>query len=391
MLFSAFALSALAVSASAQQQSLQKVLAGQPSLANLTTYLGAFPDLEKTLFNLTNITILAPNNNAFDAPTFQANSSISQPLLEYHVLNGSFYNFDGISFPQTVLMPPNETNVTTGQVVEADGNNGEVSFYSGLLQNASTVGKPINFTGGVLHIIDAVLTVPSKISTTATDLGLSSVVGALTAAGLADTVDDLPDITAFVPNNAAFQSIASTLATLPPANISQVLEYHVINGTVGYSTMLKNTTLTTVLGLDLRITISNGSVFVNDAKVVVPNVLVANGVVHVIDQVLNPMNISSQSLPANSSMTVGQPAYANATSAQGSGSGVPFTSGVATPTSAVVIPTMTAAGTTGGTGGATSASQQSTQSTGAAVPAIANPAAMRMAALLGAGAFVMNM
>ena len=59
----------------------------------------------------------------------------------------------------------------------------------------------------------------------------------------------------------------------------------VVNGTVGYSSTLKNgTSLTTLSGGKLTITIDNGNVFVNDAKVITPDVLVANGVVHVIDK-----------------------------------------------------------------------------------------------------------
>jgi uncharacterized surface protein with fasciclin (FAS1) repeats len=69
------------------------------------------------------------------------------------------------------------------------------------------------------------------------------------------------------------------------AEITSILTYHVVNGTVGYSSDLKNgTSLMTLEGGNVTITIMNGTVFVNDAKVVVPNVLVAGGVVHVIDK-----------------------------------------------------------------------------------------------------------
>ncbi len=56
-----------------------------------------------------------------------------------------------------------------------------------------------------------------------------------------------------------------------------------MKGTVGYSTILTNTTLTTVNGEKVTITIEGGNVYVNSAKVITPDVLVANGVVHVID------------------------------------------------------------------------------------------------------------
>lgn len=59
----------------------------------------------------------------------------------------------------------------------------------------------------------------------------------------------------------------------------------VVSGTVGYSSTLMNgTSLKTMSGANLTITVENGTVFVNSAKVVTPDVLVANGVVHVIDK-----------------------------------------------------------------------------------------------------------
>lgn len=58
----------------------------------------------------------------------------------------------------------------------------------------------------------------------------------------------------------------------------------IIKGAVGYSSGLKNgTKLPTVNGAEVTITINNGMVFVNGAKVIIPDVLVSNGVVHVID------------------------------------------------------------------------------------------------------------
>jgi uncharacterized surface protein with fasciclin (FAS1) repeats len=57
-----------------------------------------------------------------------------------------------------------------------------------------------------------------------------------------------------------------------------------VQGVVGYSSVLSNATLMTVNGANLTITLEGGNVFVNSAKVVTPNVLVAGGVVHVIDR-----------------------------------------------------------------------------------------------------------
>lgn len=76
----------------------------------------------------------------------------------------------------------------------------------------------------------------------------------------------------------------------------KTLTYHVVNGTSPfYSTKLSNTTVKTLNGAELTIRIMNGSVFVNNAKVTIPDVLIAGGVVHVIDQYVLP---SSFFLPA---------------------------------------------------------------------------------------------
>lgn len=142
----------------------------------------------------------------------------------------------------------------------------------------------VNFTGGTIHIIDTVLTIPQSAADTAMAANLTSLAGALTTANLVDTVDSLKDVTIFAPDNSAFQAIGSALGTLSVDQLTSILTYHVVQGTVGYSSMLSNMTLMTVNGANLTITIEDGSVFVNSAKVVVPNVLIAGGVVHVIDR-----------------------------------------------------------------------------------------------------------
>lgn len=334
MQYKSLILAALAVPA--WSQDLATVLQNQTSLSNLTSYLGLFPAFSTQLGQLQNITLLAPNNDAFGkllnssgaAALTNNDTSLIEALFSYHVLNGSFSNVTNTSFIPTLLQPPQYANVTGGQVVAAvPGQNG-TTFFSGLLQNASSVGQAINFTGGVIHIIDNVLTIPQNISTTAVQLNLTSAAGALTQAKLVTALDEMMDVTVFVPNNNAFQSIGSALPNLTTEQLTSILEYHVINGTVAYSTDLRNESLTTSGGSNVTIEVVGENVYVNNARVVVPNVLVSNGVVHVIDNVLNPANTTASADPSS---TTGGPAFSGASSA----SNVPFTSGVPAPTSAV--------------------------------------------------------
>ena len=152
-----------------------------------------------------------------------------------------------------------------------------------------TVLQDIAVSQGVVHIIDNFLTIPQNVSTTAIAAGLSSLAGALTTVDLVSTLDVAPDITVFAPDNEAFADIANILANLTTEQITSTLAYHVVNGTVAYSSdLVSGSQITTSTGDNVTITIDeDGDVYVNAAKVVTPNVLISGGVVHVIDAVLN--------------------------------------------------------------------------------------------------------
>ncbi|KAL8730079.1 MAG: hypothetical protein Q9166_004278 [cf. Caloplaca sp. 2 TL-2023] len=342
-----FSIAALAATALAQNAtnssstpSLVDLLGATSSLSTLTTAVQGVPGLAEMLGSASNLTILAPSNEAFEkfmstpaAAALAANDTDAiQAVLTYHILNGT-YPASAVTetpaFIPTMLNNSAYANVTGGQVVEAVQQGDNVLFYSGLLSNASVTTADQNFTGGVVHIIDNVLTIPQNVSSTAIAAGLSGVAGALTQAELVDTVDSLTDVTIFAPNNSAFQAIGSALPNLTMSQLASILQYHVINGTVAYNSTLENgSTVPALAGGDLSISIVDGDVFVNSAKVLIPDVLVANGVVHVIDNVLNPNNTSAAPEPT---AEVQPPAFEGATSVTSLGS---LTSGVPTPTDA---------------------------------------------------------
>lgn len=237
--------------------------------------------------------------------------------------------------------------------------------------------KDLNFTGGVIHIIDNLLSIPQNLTATAQQSNLTALSGAIQSANLGTTLGDLSDVTVFAPNNEAFQSIASVLSNASQAALSSILSYHIVNNSVLYSSdITSNTTLPTLGGGNITITLLNNSIFVNSARVVNPDVLIAPGVVHVIDGVLSPNNTSAA---PNATASTAAPAFTGASSA----SDIPFTSGQPTPSSSVP-----AAGTatTGAGGGA--ASRTSSSSAGAWMPA--KTGAVGAAALFGGAAMVVN-
>jgi uncharacterized surface protein with fasciclin (FAS1) repeats len=113
----------------------------------------------------------------------------------------------------------------------------------------------------------------------------------LTKAGLADTLATGGPFTVFAPTDAAFAKVPkATLAALAkhPAQLKAVLLYHVVSGSVISSDVVKLSSAKTLAGNSVLIKANKGGVFVNQAKVTMPDVMASNGVIHVIDKVLIP-------------------------------------------------------------------------------------------------------
>ena len=120
---------------------------------------------------------------------------------------------------------------------------------------------------------------------------LSTLVTAVTAAGLGDTLNSAEDITVFAPTNDAFAALdpATMDAAMadPTGLLTTVLTYHVVPGRLAPDALAG--THTTLQGADLEVTGSGESFTVNgDAMVVCGNVQTANATVYIIDGVLLP-------------------------------------------------------------------------------------------------------
>lgn len=119
-----------------------------------------------------------------------------------------------------------------------------------------------------------------------------TLVAAVKAAGLVETLKGAGPFTVFAPTDAAFAALpAGTVETLlKPENkekLAGVLTYHVVSGAVKAADVMGMTSAATVNGQSLMIDTSNG-VKINNATVVTPDVMADNGVIHVIDTVLLP-------------------------------------------------------------------------------------------------------
>jgi uncharacterized surface protein with fasciclin (FAS1) repeats len=126
----------------------------------------------------------------------------------------------------------------------------------------------------------------------------TTLVAAVKAAGLVDTLEGKGPFTVFAPTNAAFGKLpAGTVDTLVKpenkATLTKILTYHVVPGKFDASDLTDGKKLKTAEGEELTVKKADGKVMIVDAKggsstVTISNVHQSNGVIHVVDTVLMP-------------------------------------------------------------------------------------------------------
>lgn len=134
--------------------------------------------------------------------------------------------------------------------------------------------------------------VTDDIVTTAVDAGnFKTLATALKEAGLIETLKGKGPFTVFAPTDEAFAKLPKgTVEGLlkDKEALKKILLYHVVSGNVMSTDVVKLTEATTVEGSKVNISVKDGNVLVNDAKVIKADVKASNGVIHVIDTVILP-------------------------------------------------------------------------------------------------------
>jgi uncharacterized surface protein with fasciclin (FAS1) repeats len=147
---------------------------------------------------------------------------------------------------------------------------------------ATLIAAPALAGGNTKDIVD----------TAAGTEGFSTLVAAVQAAGLVDTLKGDGPFTVFAPTDAAFAALpeGTVESLLLPENKEQlisILTYHVVPGKVMSTDLVDDMTAATVQGGDIMIDLDNG-VMINDASVAAADIVTSNGVIHVIDKVILP-------------------------------------------------------------------------------------------------------
>jgi len=271
-----------------------------PELSTLVSIV-ASPGYEAVLNALNdprnNLTLFAPNNAAFAKLPAVPEYETLIAVLYYHVLGVRVPSsaLASLQFPSTLMGNASLVNLGAGktQVLEVTATARGVDVIFGIPGSVNFTARvttaDVQCSNGVIHIIDTVLIPPTTASATAITAGLTELAAALTKAGLVNTVDSLTGITIFAPTNEAFSKV--DWRALPISDLTNVLLYHVVPA-VAYSTSLTNgMTVKTLQGGSVFIGVTGAGVTVNGASVILPNALIKNGVVHVVDSVLLPSRV----------------------------------------------------------------------------------------------------
>jgi len=271
---------------------------------NFSTLVAALTaaDLVTTLSNEdATFTVFAPTNAAFAliAPdTLDAllgdTDALTNVLLQHVIVDAAVSSVNAYALSGNMV-----DTVSTAKVALNINPDTDKLLFGG----ANVVMKDIYTTNGVIHVIDAVIlgdvALPkpsmSLVDIASSNSDLSILVSALQSTGLDTVLANLDsNYTVFAPTNAAFAKLpAGTVEELTSEQLSNILLYHVIaaevlsDGAISLAQSMDNMA-EMANGDKAAVTFTNGMLFINGAKVSAANVMAANGVVHLIDNVIMP-------------------------------------------------------------------------------------------------------
>jgi uncharacterized surface protein with fasciclin (FAS1) repeats len=255
-------------------------------------------ELAVTLQGTGPFTVFAPTNAAFT--TFLSTAGYASindvPKLAFllnHVVSGSVKSTDNTTtYIKTLAKGTASTTNNLSMFVNTAG--GKV-----MLNGVATVTTAdIIASNGVVHVVDKVIGLPTIVTHALANPNFTSLVGALTGAGQPDFVTILSGtgpFTVFAPTNAAgFKYGVSTWRnSVSAANLTKVLQYHVVSGNILAATLTEGQIVTTLNTQTFTVQLAGGAK-IKDARnriatIFATDVQCSNGVIHVLNDKVLPL------------------------------------------------------------------------------------------------------
>ncbi len=237
------------------------------------------------------LTVFAPTDEAFAMvppaalEALLADTEALTAVLTYHAVAGVYLAADVVAAESLTTLQGSELPIT----VEGD---------TVMVGNATVIEADIRARNGVIHVIDQVLMPPSDpepmtiVEIAAGNPDFETLVAAVTAAGLVETLSGEGPFTVFAPTDAAFEAlppgtVEALLADIP--TLTDILTYHVYAGALDAAAVTAMEMITMVNGDSAEITSDDsGNWFIDGAQIVMTDIEASNGIIHVIDAVMLP-------------------------------------------------------------------------------------------------------
>lgn len=284
-----------------QSNTIAAIASRTPNLSILVQALDR-AGLVAAVDGTTQLTVFAPTNEAFE-DFLDDNGFADLEAVPVAVLRQVLLNHVVAGAVQSTQLTTGyiETLATFGGTENGNNLNMYVNTSAGVrLNGVSTVATAnVIASNGVVHVVDAVIGLPTIGTFAKADTNFSGLAAALTAQGLVPTLEGTAGspFTVFAPTNAAFAAleaeIPGVVASLSSDELTAVLTYHVVAGANALSTSLtQGQVLTTFETGTLTVGLTGGAKLTDErgriTNIVAVDVQAANGVVHVLDNVLLP-------------------------------------------------------------------------------------------------------
>ena len=280
------------------EQNIVDLAIATPELSSLVAALTA-AGLVDALNGDGPFTVLAPTNDAFAAfladNGFATLGDVPVPLLQQvllnHVISGDLTSTDLVTAGSGY-----SNTLASG----ADNNSMSIYFNTsnGVMFNgiSSVSQADITASNGVIHIVDAVIGLPTVVTFAAADPTFSTLVTALTVltpgTNFIEVLQGEGPFTVFAPTNEAFSALPAIPEEEP---LTQILLYHVVAGNIASANLTNpgNTTAMTLQGEDITVTMPEATITDasgnTDIGIIAVDVQALNGVIHVINKVMLPL------------------------------------------------------------------------------------------------------
>lgn len=319
----ALALTLFSCEAPAPSESIVELAAGNDQVSTLVAALEA-AELTTALEGEGPFTVFAPSNAAFEALPEGVVEALLKPenkevlatILRYHVTAAKLNAADVVGAIEAGN-GSHTVETLSGGTLTAMMSGENVALKDAQGNTATVTATDMEGSNGTIHLIDAVLlpegidpaallAKPDLVAIAAGNDDFSTLVAAVQAAGLVETLQGAGPFTVFAPANSAFEALpeGTVEMLLKPESkdqLTSILTYHVVAGKVDAATLIAaiqgaeggKYTIPTVNGGTLTASLDGENVILTDAKgntatIIATDVEASNGLIHVIDAVAMP-------------------------------------------------------------------------------------------------------